>query len=164
MKKIKLTEKFKFNEVQKRLVVVEDNWFMPLKEDILFFMLAINNMSIATYLYDLLSSESSSIERRTVVIMAKILPIGTWASMFIFVGTGLFLCAVVIKNRKTKAQVLLWSCLLGFLIWTLYSMLGVKIGQAGATTTRNMCIAIVHMVLFFIQVVELWRIRLQTKL
>lgn len=149
------------NEVEKRLARIEDFWFMPLKEDILFCMLAINNVSISVYMFSLDKSNFADIG--AISVLTHIFPLGVWGMLFLIVGIGLFLCAVIVKNRKTKAQILLWSCVIGFLIWTLYSMLGVEIGQNNVTSTRNMSTAIIHLILCLIQVVELWRIRLQRK-
>lgn len=154
--------KKRFNEVEKRLVIIPDNWYLPLKEDILFCMLAINNISIAVYMFKLEPDSFSNY--KAVTVLTKVIHLGAWGMLFLFVGIGLFLCAVAMKNRRTKAQVLLWTCLIGFFIWTLYSMLGVEIGQNSVTSTRNMATAVIHLILCLIQVVELWRIRLQRKL
>lgn len=158
----KMKIKGKLNEVEKRLIATQDNWFMPLKEDILFCILAINNISISVYVFQL--EPNSFADMKTIFVLTRVAYLGAWGMLFLLVGLGLFLCAVVIKDRKTKSQVLLWSCMIGFALWTLYSMLGVEIGQNDVTSTRNMSTAVIHLILCLIQVVELWRIRLQRKL
>jgi len=155
-------KKKRFNEVEKRLVIIPDNWYLPLKEDILFCMLAINNVSIAVYMFSLEPDTFSNYQ--AVTVLTKVIHLGAWGMLFLFVGMGLFLCAVTMKNKRTKSQILLWTCLTGFFLWTLYSMLGVEMGQNTVTSTRNMATAVIHLILCLIQVVELWRIRLQRKL
>ena len=148
-------EKFKT-----RLLYTKDNWFMPLKEDLLFCMLAISNISIASYIFNL--DPDYFKDKETVMSLVRVMHLDTWGILFSVVGLGLLLCAVVIKERRLKSQVLLVSCFIGVGIWTLYSMLGVQIGQNSVTTTRNMSTSIIHLILCAIQVVELWRIKLQT--
>lgn len=151
--------KKRLNEVEKRLIVIQDSWFLPLKENILFSMLAINNISISVYVFQL--SPNSFSDVNVIFSLTRVAYLGVWGMLFLMVGIGLFLCALLIKDTTIKAQILLWSCLIGFFAWTLYSMLGVEAGQNVVTSTRNMSTAVIHLILVLIQVVELWRIKLQ---
>lgn len=150
-----------FYTIRERLIITEDNWFLPLKEDLLLCMLAINSLSNGFFIFG--NEGQAEFFTSSYRALIEIMPMDVWGTLFVMCGIFMLVGALFVRNIKTKSYLLLISGFVGFVLWALYSLIGIEFGTSGVTPIRNMAFSVIHLVIGSIQIMEIWRIRLHTK-
>lgn len=149
------------HSINNKLLNIKDNWFLPLKEDLLLLMLSVNSISNGLFIFD--NEGQANNKTLSYDALVEIMPTDVWATLFLVIGLMVLSGALFVKDAKTKAYILIVAGFVGFILWTLYSLIGVEFGTSGITPIRNMAFSVIHLILGCIQIIEIWRINLQKK-